>query len=186
MVQIQPESSQLDGCCICILNFAGNEQARIEKLVKLMGGSRFNRFMPRMLGCEDGITHVLAGEQGGSDWIAASKAGCDVLSFGWLERCYAEGTRVHPWPSEYLQISDATLQATEEDVAAVLGRMSAKDCLTEPMLRGWLQEQQSAILLAGGDKDCKSSVDVELASCGELDGASLLHGCNIAVSMVAA
>lgn len=63
----------------------------------------------------------------------------------------------------------------------MLGRMSAKDCLTEPMLRGWLQEQQSAILLAGGDKDCKSSVDVELASCGELDGASLLHGCNIAV-----
>ena len=46
----------------------------------------------------------------GSDWIAAQKAGCDVLSFGWLERCYAEGTRVHPWPSEYLQISDATLQ----------------------------------------------------------------------------
>ena len=51
-----------------------------------------------------------SGEQGGSDWIAAQKAGCDVLSFSWLERCYAEGTRVHPWPSEYLQISDATLQ----------------------------------------------------------------------------
>ena len=33
----------------------------LQKLVKLMGGSRFNRFMPRMLGCEDGITHVLAG-----------------------------------------------------------------------------------------------------------------------------
>ena len=49
------------------------------------------------------------------------------------------------------------MQATEDDVAAVLGRMSAKDCLTEPMLRGWLQEQQSAILLAGGDRECKSS-----------------------------
>jgi hypothetical protein len=34
----------------------------MQSLIKLMGGSRFARFVSDMVGREGGITHVLAGE----------------------------------------------------------------------------------------------------------------------------
>ncbi len=46
----------------------------------------------------------------GSGWRAATRAGCDIISLGWLLRCAEAGERLEPRPSDYLQLSAATLQ----------------------------------------------------------------------------
>ncbi|PRW33324.1 DNA ligase 4 [Chlorella sorokiniana] len=135
--QVVAESSVLEGCCVC------------ELLLKL-GGRPWETYSP---GC-DRITHVLAGEPGkGSGWRAAARAGCDIISLAWLQRCAQAGQRLEPRPSEYLQLSAATLQsrpdwdcwgdslfeeATAEDVAALLRRLPDAASLA-PLL-----EQQEA------------------------------------------
>ena len=47
----------------------------------------------------------------GSGWRAAARAGCDIICLGWLLRCAEAGERLEPRPSDYLQLSAATLQA---------------------------------------------------------------------------
>lgn len=56
---------------------------------------------------------AIAGEVGkGTSWRAAARAGCDIISLAWLQRCADAGQRVDPRPCEYLQLSTATLQAS--------------------------------------------------------------------------
>lgn len=63
--------------------------------------------------CVQPLPLATAGEVGkGTSWRAAARAGCDIITLAWLQRCADAGQRVEPRPCEYLQLSAATLQAS--------------------------------------------------------------------------
>lgn len=103
-----------------------------------------------------------AGEVGkGTSWRAAARAGCDIITLAWLQRCADAGQFVEPRPCEYLQLSAATLQAS--GCVKRFIESGSLTCLNRALIRLlWIEMASSRSGTAVAPTPANTSLDIAL------------------------